>query len=381
MKNHHLLALSMALITAPALAASDLPYFAMQGSYLAPDQDRQSADGLGGTAVLGKPWGSYLATELNLSVLRGQLNAGNRSSQQFGAGLDLAVFPLQRSSPLSPFLLVGVGGQYDERPGNSGGHLLADLGGGLLYALNDRLSLRLDAKRYMVSDNDIAPGNQRLWDSRISAGVQMALGWQPTPVAKPAPRPAAPAAPVAPRDGDGDGVMDSADRCPATTAGIVVDAMGCPVPPPLPPMDSDQDGVLDSVDVCPDTPYGMQVDTVGCAIQAAKLVLRDISFEFNSAVLTATARESLARVAEGLRGQPSMELLIEGHTDSVGADAFNRKLSQQRANAARNFLIAEGIGAARLSARGAGESKPVASNKTKDGRALNRRVEFSVIRQ
>lgn len=382
MKTNHLLALVFAAAAAPALAASELPYFGLQGTYLSPDQDRLTADGMGATLLLGKPLGSYLAGELNLSALKGNLKAGTGSSQQLGAGLDLAFFPLQRSSELSPFLLLGVGAQYDDRPGDSGSHLLANLGGGLLYGLNERLSLRLDAKRTMVSDNDIAPGNKRLWDSRVSAGVQMALGWKPTVIATTEPERAPAAPPPPPRDSDGDGVADYADRCPGTRPGLVVDGTGCPPPPPpMPPKDSDQDGVLDPADACPGTPYGMQIDTAGCAIRTAKVVLHDISFEFNSAVLTAAARQSLARVADGLRGQPSMELVIEGHTDSVGADAYNLKLSQQRANAARKYLIEEGISATRLSARGAGESKPIASNKTKDGRALNRRVEFSVSRQ
>ena len=206
--------------------------------------------------------------------------------------------------------------------------------------------------------------------------MQIAFGGDtPPPLIVTAPPPPPPA------DSDGDGVPDSRDRCPNTPLGSMVDANGCPPPPPPAPKDSDRDGVLDPVDACPGTPYGMKVDASGCAIKTAKVVLRDINFEFDSARLTADAKQSLSKVAEGLRGQPSMELLIEGHTDSVGADAYNLKLSKLRANAARDYLIGEGISPSRLSADGLGEAKPVASNKTKDGRAENRRVEFSVTKQ
>jgi outer membrane protein OmpA-like peptidoglycan-associated protein len=377
MKTKPLLALTLIAVAATAQAANDQPYFGLQGSYISPDLDRQTDQGLGATLLFGLPASDYLASELSLFGLSADRLNSTDSEQQWGAGLDLAIYPFKRSSSFSPFLLLGSGMQYDDRASNEGWHGFLNAGGGVLYAVNERTSLRLDAKRYRVNDNEVAAGNAHLWDTRINAGVQIAFGGDtPPPVI------AAPPPPPPPTDSDGDGVPDSRDRCPNTPLGSVVDANGCPPPlPPPAPKDSDQDGVLDPVDACPGTPYGMKVDASGCAIKTAKVVLHDINFEFDSARLTATAKQSLAKVAEGLRGQPSMELLIEGHTDSVGADAYNLKLSKQRANAARDYLIGEGISPSRLSADGMGESKPVASNKTKDGRAENRRVEFSVTKQ
>lgn len=377
MKTKPLLALSLIAAAATVQAANDQPYFGLQGSYVLPDTDRQTADGLGANLLLGVPLNSYLATELNLFGLQTGRDAGPGSNAEWGAGVDLALYPFQRSSRFSPFLLAGGGAQYEDRPNNSRGYGFLNAGGGVLYSLSDRASLRVDAKRYRFDDDEAAPGNAQMWDTRINAGVQIAFGAEaPAPVIAPPPPPPPPV------DSDGDGVPDGRDRCPNTLLGSVVDANGCPPPPPPPaPKDSDQDGVLDPVDACPGTPYGMKVDASGCAIKTAKVVLHDINFEFDSARLTAAAKQSLSKVAEGLRGQPSMELLIEGHTDSVGADAYNLKLSKQRANAARDYLIEEGISPARLSANGLGESKPIASNKTKDGRAENRRVEFSVTKQ
>lgn len=383
MKTASLCALALLSATTSALAANDQPYFGLQGSYVSPDLDRQTEHGLGAKFLLGLPMGDYLAPELSVFGIKTGRNSSNDSDLALGAGLELAVHPFKRSSRLSPFLLLGAGGQYDDRTANSGGHFFLDAGGGFLYALSNRASLRVDAQRYRVNDDGAAVGTDLLWDTRVNAGVQLAFGADSVPppaVVPPLPPPRLPPPPP-PADSDGDGVADSVDRCPGTPADSPVDTVGCPPPRAVPPRDLDRDGVYDALDACPDTPYGMKVDGTGCAIRAAKVVLHDINFEFDSARLTAAAKQSLSKVAEGLRGQPSMELLIEGHTDSVGADVYNLKLSKQRANAARDYLIEEGISPARLIADGLGESKPIASNKTRDGRAENRRVEFSVTKQ
>lgn len=380
MNNRTLLAavaLSMTSVAPLASAASDAPYLGIQGSYQIPDQDRLTRDGYGGTLLLGAPINDYLAGELNLFGLTADDRTRNGRNEQYGAGLDLAVYPFSRSARVAPFLLAGGGGVYDDRPNNDRGHSFLNAGGGVLVNLTETTALRVDAKRYRVDDDDAAVGNNYLWDTRISAGVQVAFGGgpEPAPVATPPP-------PAPPADSDGDGVPDRIDQCPGTPAGTTVDARGCPPPPPpAAPKDSDGDGVLDPVDACPGTPLGMKVDERGCAIKTAKIVLRDINFEFDSARLTADSRQSLDKVVEGLRGQSGMELMIEGHTDSVGAEAYNLKLSKQRAEAAREYLISQGIDGGRLTARGLGESQPVTSNQTKDGRAQNRRVEFSVSKQ
>ena len=112
-----------------------------------------------------------------------------------------------------------------------------------------------------------------------------------------------------------------------------------------------------------------------------KCILHDINFEFDSSRLTAASKAQLDKIAAGLRGQPTMGLVIEGHTDATGPDAYNPKLSKERAGSARSYLIEQGIEASRLEATGYGESKPIATNKTKEGRAENRRVEFKVTKE
>ena len=109
------------------------------------------------------------------------------------------------------------------------------------------------------------------------------------------------------------------------------------------------------------------------------MILRGITFGLGDAELTAGDRLLLDSVVENLVGRPESMIEIRGHTDNTGAAGFNLQLSQQRAAAVRSYLISKGISAERLTAKGLGDSAPIASNETEDGRAQNRRVtlEFS----
>ena len=167
-------------------------------------------------------------------------------------------------------------------------------------------------------------------------------------------------------------MLDRVDQCPNTPAGVRVDSRGCP-------LDSDGDKVPDYTDRCPNTPVGLRVDSTGCVIEKQTIVLQNVNFEFDSAQLTASAKESLLKVARGLSDQTSMKVEIAGHTDSKGSDAYNMKLSDRRAAAVREFLISQGVSSSQLSSRGYGEDDPVADNSTETGRAQNRRVEFRVL--
>ncbi|WP_280545962.1 MULTISPECIES: OmpA family protein [unclassified Halomonas] len=175
----------------------------------------------------------------------------------------------------------------------------------------------------------------------------------------------APVAP-APRDTDGDGVIDADDQCPGTPAGVAVDAVGCP-------LDSDSDGVPDYQDQCPGTPAGAEVNALGCE---EDLVLRDVNFEFDSAILTMGAEQILEDVAGKLRANQNVRVRIEGHTDSMGSEAYNQQLSQRRADSVADYLASQGVRPNRMQTTGYGESQPVASNDTDAGRAENRRVEL-----
>ncbi|MFC7334056.1 OmpA family protein [Rhodocista pekingensis] len=108
------------------------------------------------------------------------------------------------------------------------------------------------------------------------------------------------------------------------------------------------------------------------------LTLSNINFDLDSATLSPGDRQRLRPLAEYLRSQPDRAVLIEGHTDSQGAAEYNERLSQRRAEAVRDFLVEQGIQAARITTRGLGEEVPVASNETQAGRLQNRRIEVTV---
>ena len=134
-------------------------------------------------------------------------------------------------------------------------------------------------------------------------------------------------------------------------------------PPPPPP-------------VC-NPPAGFKVDA-NCHIIEQSLIIRAVDFEFNKAVLTVPAQQTLDGVASALVAQPDLNVEIQGHTDSIGSAAYNLKLSQRRADSVKAYLVSKGVNGAELTAHGFGKTKPIASNDTAEGRAQNRRVEFEV---
>jgi len=113
--------------------------------------------------------------------------------------------------------------------------------------------------------------------------------------------------------------------------------------------------------------------------KGAKAVINNIFFETNKAVLSTQSRPELKKAIELMSTNPSMIIEVGGHTDNVGDDGFNIKLSQDRARAVREYLIKGGIAVSRVQARGYGESKPIAPNDTEEGRQANRRTEFSIV--
>ncbi len=177
-----------------------------------------------------------------------------------------------------------------------------------------------------------------------------------------------------PVDTDKDGVADYLDKCPATPTGAAVDADGCS-------LDSDKDGVPDYLDRCPTTPFGTAVDAHGCAIEAAarfcdKPAVIAIAFDTNKTDVKAKYYEELDKLGNFLKEYPNSKGTIEGHTDSDGSKQLNQKLSQARAENVRSYIIKKfGIEGSRVSAKGYGSAKPVASNKTAAGKAKNRRTE------
>ncbi|MFZ4855077.1 MAG: OmpA family protein [Desulfuromonadaceae bacterium] len=226
----------------------------------------------------------------------------------------------------------------------------------------------------------------------------------PVRVVEKAPAPAPVIVPAPPADSDRDGVIDPLDRCPGTPAGVAVDGNGCPVDsdkdgaadyldkcPGTPagvsvdsigcPLDSDKDGVADFLDKCPGTPIGTTVDVNGCPLAAAKKYCDnpaaiEIDFDTSKADIKAKYHTELDKTGSFLKEFPRSKGTIEGHTDSDGSEKVNMKLSQARAESVRNYIITKfGIDGSRLTAKGYGSAKPIASNKNAAGKAKNRRIE------
>ena len=147
-----------------------------------------------------------------------------------------------------------------------------------------------------------------------------------------------------------------------------------PAPPPPAPVvvdgDADGDGVPDSRDKCPNTPRGVKVTSEGCWVLSGQ----DVLFDFNSARIKDTY--VLDEAAKILLANPEITGELRGHTDSVGPEEYNMRLSQRRAEAVHEYFVNKGVARERLRAVGYGESSPVASNDTPEGRHLNRRVEL-----
>jgi OmpA-OmpF porin, OOP family len=157
-------------------------------------------------------------------------------------------------------------------------------------------------------------------------------------------------------DSDGDGVPDFFDKCPNTPAGTKVDGSGCPLP-------------VNKPDV---KVYVTEEDR-----KIVKEAIRNLEFDFGKATIREHSFPSLDRVAQLLIDK-NFSLKLAGHTDNVGSADANMKLSKDRAEAIKTYLVSKGANASRIEATGYGKTQPIASNKTAKGRQINRRVEFTL---
>jgi len=351
-------------------------------------------------------------------TLEGVFNFVDTEFEQSDFDVDVWVYRLDMpyhfadSNRWIPYVAAAFGGvNIDPDVGESEDDFAANWGGGLKYKLTESLALRGDV-RHLLTFADNHPSNLA-----ATIGLTYKFG------AKPAPKP------LPPVDSDGDGVLDTDDRCPDTPAGVPVDSYGCPkdsdgdgvydymdkcpnTPKGVPvdkdgcPMDSDGDGVLDHLDECPDTPKGIPVDAKGCPSpndsdgdgvcddnddcpdtpKAATVndrgcwVIGGLFFDIDKSDIKPEAYPNLDSVLNVLNNNLGMKLEIEGHTDNTGTTAYNQKLSERRAKSVRSHLVEKGIQAERLQEIGYGLTKPAASNDTVEGRAANRRVELNPLK-
>ncbi len=178
-------------------------------------------------------------------------------------------------------------------------------------------------------------------------------------------------------DTDGDGLLDKDDNCPDVAG--PKENQGCPWP------DTDSDGVLDKDDNCPDVPG--TVANNGCpeVTEEVQKTLNEyaktILFDSGRSSIKEESNQVLNDIIAILNEYPTAKFTVEGHTDSAGSAKLNQRLSDSRANAVKNFLVQNGIDQFRLSAVGYGEDRPIATNRTRAGRAQNRRVEINLIKE
>ncbi len=418
------LAVAVTLLGSQAALASEVGslYVAPQirGSWL--DDARTSDDDAGFAFSVGRVISEKWNAELAGFTAEHDLAAGQkRKLDGFEVALARVFYREQR---VSPFVRLGVG-RLEDKPsvGAKDENAMLSLGLGVLATLGGnadagtRLQLRgeLGARRQLGSSSK---PDDDLTDYLAGIGLQYAWG------AKAPPRPPAdsdgdgvtddldkcPGTPAGtpvnadgcPRDSDGDGVSDANDKCPNTPPGTRVDANGCELDsdgdgvvdsrdqcPNTPPgtqvdargceRDSDGDGVVDRRDECPDTPRGTRVDFRGCPF-TDEIRLPRVVFDTDSADLRPESFAVLDGAAETLRRYSDIQVEVAGHTDSVGSDAYNQRLSQRRAETVLKYLQERGVTNA-IRARGYGERQPIASNATEEGRLTNRRVTLRIVQR
>lgn len=235
------------------------------------------------------------------------------------------------SSSTSLYALVGAGIEiFDNEEYGNENSLFGNYGVGVKYKLSENVSLKADVRHLIETDH----GDNNLL---YTVGLAIPFGKKAAP------------------------------------APVVEKAAPAPVAEKAEPkaMDTDGDGVIDSLDKCPDTPKGNIVDVDGCTLK----VNLNINFENDSSVINNSYSSKIKKFADFMKAFPSVKGKIEAHTDAVGTKAYNQKLSERRAASAVKALEAYGVKADRLKSTGYGEMKPKASNDTAEGKAMNRRVE------
>lgn len=349
MKRNRLMAsIALGLFAAAGAAqAADGWYVAPAVGYYNSDEDRLTEEGsVFGALGIGKYFGNNAALEFSIDrTNRDNRNFANNPASGTWANLGASLTYRQffGDGNFKPYLLVGGGASRHDRDGSDPGwDFMAQAGGGLSYQFTERARGRAEAFYRYDMDDESLPGADNFGDWVIALGMQIALGEVEVPV-EPEPYVAPPPPPephCSELDGDGDGVNDCDDRCPNTAPGTVVG---------------------------PD----------GCELQVA-IDLRGVEFDFDKSTLRPESQQTLNEATEVLKQYPDIRVEVAGHTDSIGTEEYNQGLSERRAAAVYDYLVANGIDGSRLNSRGYGETSPIADNATREGRQRNRRTELVV---
>jgi OOP family OmpA-OmpF porin len=240
-----------------------------------------------------------------------------------------------------PYLAAGVGWQRHRSVLDEDTNLTTTIGAGLRGQFTKHFSGTAEVLYRWDHDGSSLESQSHFNDLIYSIGMSFDFGGKSAPPPPPPPPPAAP-------------------------------------PPPPPNPDLDGDGVLNERDKCPNTRPGAVVDLDGCEVEAV-IELDGVNFDFDKATLRPEAKAVLNEAAALLSKHDRVVVEIAGHTDSMGSEEYNQGLSERRAASVKDYLTSKGVKATHLTAKGYGESRPVASNDTEEGRAENRRVEMIVL--
>jgi OOP family OmpA-OmpF porin len=298
---------------------------------------------------LGYNFTKYLGLEGFVNYGKAEVNTWSPklNTEVTSYGLE-GIFHLMPNSRLVPFLAVGVGGihySYSDMDttDDKNDKWIADVGYGVKWFLSDNFALRADV-RYVVPFDD--QHNNML----VSLGLNFSFGGAKKAVAAPVSAAESVVEEVKPQAAAAPEVVEEAK--PAVAAAPVV--------------------VEEVVKPQPKTQVREEVDEKGRATL-------EVLFDFDKATIKKNYSKDIDHMVDVMKEHSDLNLTIEGHTDNVGKAAYNKKLSQQRADAVKNYMVKKGgVDAGRLKSIGYGQEKPVASNKTKAGRAKNRRVEAAV---
>ncbi|MGB5324531.1 MAG: OmpA family protein [Pseudomonadales bacterium] len=352
-----LLASSVGLVAIP-VAAESLWKMKPAVKWMEYDSKRGLEDEeIGGVLGIERQYGRW-GTELQLGGNDAEVGATGEDLDVTTAAINQYLY-LNPEGSFNPYFVLGAGhADFDGSVYNEK-ETQANAGIGFQHWLGKKVGWYADVRGVHGFDDSTT-------DTVAMLGLTMKLGSE----TKPAPVALAPVVPTKPVDSDGDGVVDSADRCSGTGAGVKVDARGCP-------LDSDSDGVADFLDKCPATAAGMKVDKAGCKLKATRVeeIRLDVEFASNSSQLQEGSLAEIGKLAAFMQTHRDLNVVLEGFTDSAGDAAYNLQLSQKRAERVKTALVNKfGVDPGRISAEGFGEERPVADNNTREGRAKNRRV-------
>jgi OOP family OmpA-OmpF porin len=335
----------------PLNGIRDVDYVGGLGNYVRADRKRGLATGndvkygAGATVLFGRHFANGFGWEANYTYTgfeTGPGGSGDLYIHQLGGDLTYSFGDRQH---LTPFLLIGGGGIFDDTHprDNGGGSGYVDAGLGMTTGTfwHNRIRLRGEVRAV----HDFISANEHTGFTDYRAGIGLEIPFYEikaaAPVAAAEPQVQVVKVPTGLEDSDGDGVVDSVDKCPNTPPNTRVDGDGCPIP---------------------------------------KVVrLEGVTFEFNKTRLRPDSQTILNWVVGIMKKYPDMQVELAGYTDSIGGVAYNLKLSQARAESVKGYLIEQGVDASRIQAKGYGKDNPVASNDTDEGRERNRRVELHIL--